>query len=764
MKANETQSQLLLLATLMLFAVPVWAAQLEGRAVDAAGAPVANASVTTFVGSSTKTTRTDANGHFALTLDPGTYVVRVADATHEIVEEVNVADGMTPRDFVLQAVIRDTITVRAPESYVAPSIMSATKTATPLRDVPQSVTVVTRRLMQDQVMTSVGDVVRYVPGVTLHQGENNRDQVIMRGNSSSADFFVDGVRDDVQYYRDLYNLERVEALKGPNAMIFGRGGAGGVINRVTKEAGFTPLRELWMQGGAWNDRRVSADIDQPVNDKLALRLNGVYQKSDSFRNGVDLERKGVAPSLTFLPSDRTKVTFGYEYFHDGRAADRGISSYAGKPADVPIETYYGNPDDSRVRATVHLASASVDHSIGTFTIRNHTQFGDYDRFYQNYVPGAVSADKSRVSISAYNNATKRQNLFNQTDLTWNDGHHMFLAGAELGRQQTDNFRNTGFFNNTVTSINAPYLNPIVTTPVTFRQSSTDANNHLIATVAAAYAQDQWTVSPHLQLVVGLRFDRFNLDYRNNRNGDDLSRTDNLASPRLGVVVKPVETLSLYSNYSISYLPGSGDQFSSLTTITEQLKPERFKNYEIGAKWDASSAFSLTTAVYRLDRTNTRSTDPNDPTRIVQTGSQRTNGFEFGVNGRMTNRWSIAGGYSWQDAFVTSATTTARAGATVAQVPRHTLSLWNNFDVTPRLSTALGIVTRTKMFAAIDNTVTLPGYTEFDAAAFYRVTDAVRLQMNVENLLDTTYYKNADSNTNISPGAPRSVRFAVLTRF
>ena len=373
-------------------------------------------------------------------------------------------------------------------------------------------------------------------------------------------------------------------------------------------------------------------------------------------------------------------------------------------------------------------------------------------------------DKSRVSISAYNNATQRQNLFNQTDLTWNLGRHTLLAGTELGRQATDNFRNTGFFNTTATSISAPYLNPIVTTPVTYRQSATDANNHLIATVAAAYAQDQFAVSPHLQLVAGLRFDRFDLDYHNNRNGDDLSRADNLVSPRLGIVVKPTEALSLYSNYSISYLPGSGDQFSSLTTITEQLKPEQFTNYELGAKWDASSSFSLTTAVYRLDRTNTRSTDPNDPTRIVQTGGQRTNGFEFGVNGRVTNRWSIAGGYSWQDAFVASATATARAGATVAQVPHHTFSLWNNYDLTSRLSTALGIVARTNMFAAIDNTVTLPGYTELDAAAFYRVTDTVRLQMNVENLLDTTYYKNADSNTNISPGAPRGVRVAVLTRF
>jgi len=785
MRATETQSQLRWgwFLLLILAVVPcAFAMQiaLEGRAVDAAGAPVAGARVSVFAAGDSNvaaaSARTDANGHFALALDPGSYVIRIESDTHEIIEEVSVTEGGGrlgrlaggTRDFVLQAVVRDTITVRAPDGYVAPVVTSATKTSTPLRDVPQSVTVITRRLMQDRIMTGIGDVVQYVPGAMLHQGENNRDQVILRGNSSSADFFVDGVRDDVQYYRDLYNLERVEALKGPNAMIFGRGGAGGVLNRVTKEAGFTPLRELWLQGGTWGDKRVTVDFDQPLGEKAAFRLNGMAQDSGSFRNGVDLERSGIAPSLTFLPGDRTKITFGYEYFRDRRSADRGISSYLGKPADVPIDTFYGNPDDSHVRAAVQLASATVDHSIGSLSIRNRTHAGDYDRGYQNYVPGAVSADKSRVTITAYNNATQRRNLFNQTDLTWSARtgamRHTFLAGAEFGRQVTDNFRNTGFFNNAATSITVPYLDPTVTAPVTYRQSATDADNHLLARVAAAYAQDQVALSPRLLLVAGARFDRFELSYHNNRNGDDLRRSDDLVSPRAGIIVKPVEPLSLYGNYSVSYLPGSGDQFSSLTTITEQLKPEQFRNYELGAKWDASSALALTAAAYRLDRTNTRSTDPNDPTRIVQTGSQRTNGFEIGATGRVTSAWSIAGGYAWQDAFVTSATASARAGARVAQVPRHMFSLWNQYEFNARLGAALGIVTRTEMFAAIDNSVTLPGYTEFDAAGFYRVTDGVRLQVNVENLTNTRYYANADSNTNITPGKPRSLRLAILTRF
>lgn len=746
---------------------------LEGRIVDPAGAALPGARVTVVPegqGAGPVTTLSGPDGRFILNLAAGGYTVRVnLEGFAETSRQVRVAAGRNSlANLVLEAEFQESITVSEPPSYQAPVITSGTRTATPLRDVPQAVTVVTRRLMQDQLMTSIGDVVRYVPGVSLHQGENNRDQVILRGNSSSADFFVDGIRDDVQYYRDLYNLERVEALKGPNAMIFGRGGGGGVINRVTKEAGFSSLREVDVQGGSFSNQRLNADFDHPLGENLALRLNGVFEDSGSFRDHVDLRRSGIAPTLTYTPGDATKITVGYEHFQDKRVADRGITSFRGRPADVDIDTYYGNPDDSHVRANVDLASAGIEHQLGGLTLRNRTLFGDYDRSYQNFVPGAVTADKAQVTLTAYNNATRRRNLFNQTDLIYglNTGavRHTLLVGAEVGRQLTDNFRNTGYFNNAATSILVPYNNPTIATPVTFRQSATDADNHLQTDVAALYAQDQIELSSHWQLVAGLRFDRFDLDYHNQRNGDRLGRSDDLVSPRAGVIYKPVEALSLYGSYSVSYLPSSGDQFSSLTTITEQVKPEKFNNYEIGAKWDPASSLSVTTAVYRLERTNTRSTDPNDPTRIVQTGSQRTNGFELGINGQLTPAWSIAGGYAWQDAFVTSATTTARTGATVAQVPKHTVSLWNNYQFHPKAGAALGIIYRSAMFATIDNTVTLPGYTRFDVAVYYSLTKDLRLQLNVENLLDKKYWANADSNTNISPGSPRAARLGLTARF
>jgi catecholate siderophore receptor len=747
-------------------------APLKGRVLDPAHAPIVGAQITVASSQNEQPllVTSDEAGEFTTALKPGSYSITViADGFTTATTTVSLTHATAD---VLEVVLtiaapQDSITVVGTD-YSALSISSATKTMTPLRDVPQSVTVVTREQIKDQQMLSLGDVVRYVPGVTTHQGENNRDQIIFRGNSSSADFFVNGVRDDVQYYRDLYNLDSIEVLRGPNAMIFGRGGGGGVINRVTKEAGFAPLREITLLGGSYGDKRLAVDFDQPLSKLIAVRLNGVAEQSSSFRDFVSLERYGINPTVTLMPGQQTRITLSYENFRDRRVADRGITSWQGRPVDLPISTFFGNPDESRVRAFVNLGAVAIEHQAGRLNIRNRTQFGGYDRFYQNFVPGAVTADHLKVALSAYNNATQRFNVFNQTDLTYSLStgrvRHSLLGGVEIGRQLTDNFRNTGFFNNTATSILAPLANPTIHTPVTFRQSATDANNHVQTMVAATYVQDQIELSRNVQVVAGLRFDRFDLQYHNNRTGENLGRTDHLVSPRLGLIFKPVAHLSIYGNYSVSYLPSSGDQFSSLTTITQQVKPEKFNNYEAGVKWDITRTLSFTTAAYRLDRTNTRATDPNDPTRIVQTGSQRTNGYEVGLNGNVTKAWKIAGGYAYQDAFISSATVAAPAGAQVAQVPRHTFSLWNNYQIISRLGAGLGLIHRSDIFAAIDNKVTLPGYTRADAAIFFRLTERLRLQANVENLLDKRYYLNADNNTNISPGSPRAIRVGLTARF
>lgn len=651
-------------------------------------------------------------------------------------------------------------------AYALRRSSSATRTDTPLIDVPQSVTVVGAALMADQSMQSMADVVRYVPGVTMGLGEGHRDAPTIRGQASTADFYVDGVRDDAQYLRDVYNVERVEALKGPNAMTFGRGGGGGVINRASKEAQWTPRRSLTLEGGSFDHKRVAVDLGDGVGGALAVRLNAVREDSRQFRNASDLERTGINPTMTIL-AGQTMLRLGYEYFEDRRTVDRGIPSFAGAPSSADIRTFFGDPSINRSRAMVHAASATVERALADgLQLRNRTRVVRYDKFYQNTVPGAVSADAATVTLSGYNNATDRTNLFNQTDIIFGATsgalRHTLLVGGEAGRQSTDNYRETGYFNGTATSFTVPFSSPTITAPVTFRQSATDADNHVTGTVASVYAQDQVALGAHWEGIVGVRYDRVAIDFRNNRQVQSLRRVDGMVSPRAGLIFKPASRVSTYGSYSVSFLPSSGDQFGALTATTETLRPEAFINREVGLKWDPRADLSLTTALYRLDRTNTSAPSPNDPTLLVQTGRQRTTGMELGVAGHLTSVWQVAGGWATQRARIVSRTSAAREGATVPLVPQHTLSLWNRYQATSRAGVGVGVIYQGESYAAIDNSVRLPGFTRVDAALFFTMTRWLRAQVNVENLLDARYYPTSHGNNNIMPGAPRTVRFTLAT--
>jgi catecholate siderophore receptor len=676
----------------------------------------------------------------------------------------------TPRDTVPMSLPTIEVTGTARSSYLTHETNTATKTDTPLRDVPQSVTVISKNVIADQLMHGMADVTRYTPGITMGQGEGNRDQPTIRGNSTTASFFVNGMRDDVQYFRDLYNVERVEALKGANALIFGRGIGGGVLNRVTKTAEWTATRELSLQGGSYGNRRGALDVGQGVSDAIALRLNGVYENSDLYRDGVNVERYGINPAAAIQVTPRTRVLASYEHFKDDRTADRGIPSFAGAPLSVATpRTFFGDPSLSYADALVHMGTASIEHTTGgRATIRNRSMFADYDKKYQNVFPGAVSDAGNEVSISAYNNATERRNLLNETEISYRlmtgAVSQTLLGGVAVGRQITDNFRETGYFNDIATSINAPVSNPTVAVPVSFRQSASDANNHSSATSVALYGQSQIVFSAHWQAILGARYERFDVNFYNLRTGEALSRKDDLISPRAALLYKPADAVTLYSSYSVSALPSSGDQFSSLTVTTETLEPEKFTNYELGVKWDVLSRLSVAAAAYRLDRTNTTAPHPTDPARTLQTGSQRTEGFELSVTGAITPEWQIIGGYANQDATITSLTAAAAPGARVPLVPKNTVSLWNRYQPTPALGVGLGVIYQDDVYAAIDDSVTLPGYTRFDAAAYYGVSRYLRLQGSVENLFNRKYFATAHSNNNITPGSPRSVRAAVVTGF
>ena len=662
--------------------------------------------------------------------------------------------------------------------YRATRSATFTKTDSELKEVPASVSVIPAELIKDQAMQSMADVFRYVPGATNHQGEGNRDQIVLRGNSTTADFYVDGIRDDAQIFRDLYNLERVEVLKGPGGMIFGRGGAGGVVNRVVKRPVFGHVGEGSLTLGSNQQKRGTVDVGDKLGDTLAWRLNAMAEDANSFREGADLQRYAINPTVTALLAPSTVMTLGYEYLHDERTADRGFPSRNNRPYDADPSTFFGNASQSTAKSTVNGASAVLEHDFGGgVQLKNSFRATHYDKFYQNIYPGSAVANNGTMTLSAYNNANDRTNVINQTDLTAKFAtgsiEHTLLAGAEVGHQDSASKRNTGFFGAT-TSATVSASRPFATAS-SFRPNGSDADNRVTADIAAAYLQDQISLTQQLKLLAGARFDHFKVKFDDRRTLTtpvDLERTDNAWSPRLGLIWSPTAASTYYVSYSYAFLP-SGEQLG-LASTTADLAPEKSINYEVGARWDLLPKLTLSAAVFRLDKEDVRAADPANPGYFVKTGQQRTEGVELGLQGNLSRDWQVYAGFANLDRRITqpinSGTTatvssTLPAGRKIGLVPENMFSMWNRFDMGNGWGSGLGLIYQSSSYTSFNNTVKLPGFVRADGALYYSFAGGkTRLALNIENLFDRTYFPTADGDNNISPGAPRNARVTLTTMF
>ncbi len=638
---------------------------------------------------------------------------------------------------------------------------AATKIATPLRDIPQTITVVPIELLRDQRAQSVGDAMRNVPGVTVAQGEGNRDQIVLRGISTNSDFFVNGIRDDQERFRDLYNVEAVEVVQGPAAVLFGRGGAGGVVNLVTQRPARGMRPEAAVELGAYGHKRATVQFGLPVGRTGAFALAVVGQDSGGFRDGFFLRRYGFNPTFAFSLGSRTKVTLGAEHFSDHRLADRGIPSRNGAPVDVPATQLFGSRNQNDAQSGVDSVRATVEHRVSpALVVRNSFLAGRYDKFYANVYPGSAVSPAGTFSLAAYDHSIDRVNVFNQTDVIYDTSlfglTHTVLGGVEIGRQMQDELRHTATAIAGVTLSTSERDASLGSAPLAVDRRAT-------GNIFASYVQDQVTVSKGVKAVVGARLDRFGVTVDDHIAGNpDLSRTDFALSPRAGVVVQPSSTTSLYASYSYTFIP-SGERLG-LARNTAEVEPENAKNYETGAKLELlDRRLSLTAAIFRLDRNNVKNTDPNDPTRLVLTGQQRTEGVQLSASGNLSPRWKISGGYANLFARVTEDTASAPAGRRVGLVPRHQGTLWTTYDLTDRIGAGAGVIRQSRMFTSFTNQVTLSGFTRVDALAYYRV-GRYRLSMNVENLFNRRYYPTANGDNNISPGAPRNVQFSVRATF
>jgi len=670
-----------------------------------------------------------------------------------------------------------TITVTGQrEEYGIKATATGTKTNTLVRNIPQAMSVVSEAQIQDQSLRSVADLLLFVPGATPGTGESNRDQITLRGNNTTADFFVDGIRDDAQYFRDFYNLDRVEVLKGPNAMIFGRGGGGGIVNRVTKRASFGSNQGFIISHDSEGGTRGTADVDLPVTGALGVRVNSLWEKADSFRRHTEIKRYGINPTVGILAGPDTRFDLSYEYFHDRRTADRGVPSVSDgdlltvdRPLTSHDRTFFGDPGDSFADADVQIATLAAEHRFSdALTLRHRTLLADYEKFYQNIFAGsAVNEETGAFTFGAYNSRNDRRNLISQTDLIWTGTvagiEQTLLVGFEAGRQRSRNQRLSGSI---VGGNGANLDDPTVDAEVVFTRGASDADNRTRATVAASYVQTQLRPSDFLEIVAGLRFDRFRISVDDERAGvATFGRTDRLWSPRLGVILKPAGNLSLYTSYSRSYLPQSGDQFSGLNPVTEELKPERFDNIEAGAKWEPLDGLLATAAVYQLTRSNTRVGDPARPGFFLLSGEQRTRGLELGLERSINARWQVSAGYALQKAEVTEATSACPTGdCRVPLVPRHSASLWTKYQFSKPFALGVGVLARSRSYASISNQVQLPSYVRVDGAAYYKLYQGIEAQLNVENLFNRDYFPTAHSDNNIAPGAPRTARLTLRADF
>ncbi|MEQ5789133.1 TonB-dependent siderophore receptor [Erythrobacter sp. NFXS35] len=668
--------------------------------------------------------------------------------------------------------------------------LNALKSPTPIIDVPQSLSITTADQIIQQGFDSIGDIVNYTPGVTNSQGEGHRDAVVFRGVRSTADFFVDGVRDDVEYYRGLYNLEQVEILRGPNALLFGRGGTGGILNRVTKKGvvgeTFVGVRASAGSIGA-ND--IWADINLATGDNSALRINAAYESLSNHRDLFDGEQIGFNPTFRAEFGGTTTIDLAYEYVDHERFIDRGIPTDAnGDPVRFLQRVTFGDAENNYTTFRAHVLRGTVQHNFSDSLKGNVTaQWGDYDKVYSNYFPVGYDQATNVVAMDGYIDTTQRQSLVLSGNLvgefaTGGIGHTL-IVGGEYIDTSNNNDRFNPVFDTAVADNLANPANPRRTDveffpairpfplrggvgtladgrttsgPFTALNDDTEAD----LTVLSAYIQDEIKLADWLRVVLGARFDSFEITVRDLKNGGTRTRKDEEITPRLGLIVKPQENLSLYTSYSETFLPRSGDQFADINPPADALDPDTFSNLEAGVKWDIRPGLALTGAVFQIEQSSPQVSDANPDTLDVVDSKIR--GFEAQLLGQVTDGWFLSAGYSYLDGEQQGRT--GPTGRRLRELPEHMFSIWNNFQATDQLGFGLGVTAQDESFADNANTATLPAYARVDMAVFYDVSDNLRLQVNVENLLDELYFPTAHSANELTVAPPLNARFTISARF
>lgn len=652
------------------------------------------------------------------------------------------------------------VTGKAQAGYKPENATTGTKISAPLRDVPQTINVIPAEIIADQHATSFQDVLKNVPGLSFSNGDGQRDQVFIRGFTAIADQFVDGVRDDALYFRDLSNIERLEVIKGPAAVLYGRGSSGGLINRVTKKPGLN-ISSITGSYGPYGNLRGEFDVGRSVNETVAWRLTGAVEDGDTYRSQGFIKRRTIAPSVKIQFAPDTTLLLQADYLRDKRINDFGIPAYRGRPVDVSPSAYYGAANARQadyVESKVASATATFAHRFNeTFSLRNVTRYYDYQLDRNNTNVTAVNEVTQRATLSHANVLRNEHGVFNQTELVHRfeigPTKHEVLYGFEWAKQHKD-LDNWSAAAGTVDLFN-PVLPTVVPKinglPATQNQSSFDTRG--------VYVQDLATLTPEWKALVGVRWDSFKqYSVYSRPSVATVERTDTPFSPRVGVTWQPTDWQAYYVSWTRSFQP-SGEAFA-LALNNANLAPERTTNYEIGAKLDLlDRRASFTASVFQIERTNIKATDPVT-LQLIPVGTQRTQGIELTFNADLTNGWRAIAGYSYMDGEITKSVAIDQGQAVQGKhstlTPRHMANLWVTKEYGP-FGGGAGANYVGDRFANPGNTVTLPSYATADAAAWYRIDKHAILRLNVYNLFDKKYIVSGHGSSPFlnTPGAPRA---------
>jgi catecholate siderophore receptor len=666
-------------------------------------------------------------------------------------------------------------------SYRMKAATTATKTDTPLRDIPQTVNVIPEQVIRDQAARSMQDVLRNVPGVGFSHGDGQRDQVTIRGFSAIADQFIDGIRDDALYFRDLSNIERIEVLKGPAAVLYGRGSSGGLINRITKKPQAGDFGHVTLDLGSFDLRRISADVNARYSERVTVRVTGAYEDSGNYRDQQFLQRHSFAPSLAIQLGAKTDLLIQAEYAKDKRVTDFGIPSFNGLPVDVPIGTYYGSGDarrDDYTRTNVYSGAVTLNHRFNdAWSLRNATRYNVYDLDRHNTLPGGT-VDTATLTVSRTRGdiARDEKGWFNQTDVTLNNTlggfKQTWLFGMELGRQDKEAvFVNQG----KIDSVNIFNPGGQVPPPISAATRAKSIPSDNTMGVIALYAQNQISLAKEWKAMAGIRHDAFKQESEFAHTLAPLSRTDRAWSPRAGLIWQPSEKASHYVSYSQSFQP-SAESFG-LSASNADNEPEITQNQEIGTKLDfRNGAFSVIGALFDLSRTNMKTEDPADPKKLINVGEQRTRGLELTANGRLPAGWDLSSGYAYLDGRMVKSNASkdspqtpvvpiSSEGKRPSLTPKHSGFVWAVKELGRGFSAGGGLNYVGERFTSLTNAVVLPAYWTADLAGFYRA-ERYDISVNLKNVANQEHIISSHgSNDNlILPGPPRELQVSLRYKF